>query len=304
LLSTWRTLIAGFILGSLITAGVVTASSIAASQGWQWEWRDWTGFGAGTTIKKSTTRLGGEKGKVERVTTTEEPQPGKTLWDILELSGSLAVPFLLIYLGTQIQKKEKDIAYTNLREEALQRYLDRVSEILIDKNVSSLDPNDASLETIKDVVRTRTLTVLRSLDNDGERKGSVIRFLVDADLLGMYFALDLSYANLQGAKLKGVNLSRAHLNNADLSDADLSDADLSHANLHDVNLSHADLSDVDLSGAELYNSNLDKAILVNAELTFAKLNGANFKDADLKGVTGLEPDQAQSAINLVFTSES
>ncbi len=277
--NNWRTLIAGVFLGSLITAGVFIFP-LAVSNNWQFQWADWTGIGEDKIIKTATERLGSDTGQIQRVTITEEPQPGKTLWDGLELAGSLAVPFLLVYLGNQIQKKDKELAYTNLREEALQGYLDRISAILIDNNVSSLDPSDPSLETIKDVVRTRTLTVLRSLDDDGERKGSVIRFLVDADLLSIYFAVDLSSANLKGVQLSGVNLSRAILSNADLSDADLSNADLSYANLRDANLQGADLSNTDLSGAELYNAALTRATLVNAELTSAKLNGAILSNVD------------------------
>ncbi len=111
----------------------------------------------------------------------------------------------------------------NLREEALQSYLDRVSDLLVNNKANSLEPNDSLLELIKDIVRTRTLTILRSFDNDGERKASVIRFLVDAELIRNweYIELDLSSASLKGAKLSGTQLSRALLSKADLSYADL-----------------------------------------------------------------------------------
>jgi uncharacterized protein YjbI with pentapeptide repeats len=296
LLSSWRLLITGFILGSVITAGIFITPSIVLNKTWTWKWASWVGIGEDKITKRTVERLGGENGSIQKVTFTDEPQPAKTLWDFLELSGSLAVPFLLLYLGHQIQKRDKEISEINLREEALQSYLDRISEILIDGKINSLDPNDSSLELIKDIVRTRTLTLLRSLDGDGERKGAVMRFLVDADLINSYLTLDLSSASLQGAKLSSVNLSRAYLSNADLSNADLSNADLSNADL-----SNADLSNADLTSTQMYSSTLNGANLTDSELTSAKLNGADFKGAKLSGVTGLEQDQVRSAVNLTFT---
>jgi hypothetical protein len=301
LFSSWRSLITGFIVGSVITTSIFITPSVVLNRTWTWKWADWIGIGEDKITKRAIERLGGENGPIQKVTLTDEPQPAKTLWDFLELSGSLAVPFLLLYLGNQIQNRDKERAELNIREEALQSYLDRISEILIDSKVNSLDPNDPSLELIKDIVRTRTLTLLRSLDGDGERKGAVIRFLVDADLINSYLTLDLSSANLRGAKLGGVNLSRAYLSNVDLSNADLSNADLSNTDLSNTDLNNADLSNADLTSAQMYSSRLNNANLTEAELTSAKLNGADFRNAKLSGVTGLERDQAGSAVNLTFT---
>lgn len=299
--SSWRSLITGFIVGFVITASIFITPSVVLNRAWTWKWAGWIGIGEDKITKRAIERLGGENGPIQKVTLTDEPQPAKTLWDFLELSGSLAVPFLLLYLGNKIQNRDKERAELNIREEALQSYLDRISEILINSKVNSLDPSDPSLELIKDIVRTRTLTLLRSLDGDGERKGAVIRFLVDADLINSYLTLDLSAANLRGAKLGGVNLSRAYLSNVDLSNADLSNADLSNTDLSNADLSNTDLSNADLTSAQMYSSRLNNANLTEAELTSAKLNGADFRNAKLSGVTGLERDQAESAVNLTLT---
>lgn len=295
-----RGVIAGFVLGTIITSGAFLIPPIFVSNSSAWRWADWTGVGEDKVISKATERTGGESGAIQKVTFTEVPQPGKTLWDFLGLSGSLAVPFLLFYLGSQIQKKDKEIAETNLREEALQGFLDRVSELLTTNKVNSLAPGDPLLELIKDIVRTRTLTILRSLGEDGERKGSVIKFLVEADLINSYFKLDLSSANLSGANLSDTNLSRASLGNANLSNANLSNTDLSNANLSNTDLSNTNLSSTDLTSTQFYSANLSNANLSNAELTNAKLNDANFKDATLKGAIGLEDDQVTVALNLHY----
>lgn len=278
----------GIILGSVITAGTFIIPSVMTSKVSSWKWPDWTGIGEDKIIKTSTEREGGEKGPIQKFTSTEEPRPKKTLWDVFLLSGTLgtlAVPFLLLYLGDQLQKKDKEIANVNLREEALQSYLDRVSEVLINNNVRSLELDSSLLKLIMDIVRTRTLTILRSLDKDGERKGNVIRFLVGAELISGYLKLDLSFANLKGAKLSNVDLSRACLSNADLSNADLSNADLDNADLIEANLGNADLSEAHLTSAKFYKAKLGKA----------KLRSADLAHANLKEAEGLTLEQVKSA---------
>jgi uncharacterized protein YjbI with pentapeptide repeats len=303
LFSHLRLLILGVALGSVITTGIFLIPPGLENRSWTWRWADWTGIGEDTIKKKSIERKGGEKGSIEKVVFTDEIQSGKTLWDFLELVSALAVPFLLLYLGNQLQQKDKEIADINLREEALQRYLDRVSDLLVNNKANSLEPNDSLLELIKDLIRTRTLTILRSLDNDGERKGSVIRFLIDAELIRNweYIELDLSSASLKGAKLSGTQLSRVLLSQADLSDADLndanlSDANLSNANLRNANLSNADLTSTDLTNADLRDTKLTNAKLTNANLSNADLTGADLRDTELsntilKDVKGLKKDR-------------
>jgi len=93
----------------------------------------WTGFGK-HAIKQTHER--DTTGKLVKF--TEEVQKGKTLWDILQLIG---VPAALVYgsflLNTrekrraeQREEEEQSRVEANLREEALQAYLDRISELL------------------------------------------------------------------------------------------------------------------------------------------------------------------------------
>jgi uncharacterized protein YjbI with pentapeptide repeats len=268
---------------------------------------DWTGVGEDKVIKKTTEKLGGENGKIQKFSLTEETHSGKTLWDILQLLSSLAVPFLLLYLGNKIQEKDKTIAATNLREEALQKFLDRVSDLLTTSQVRDGDPLP---ELTKDLLRTRTLTLLRSLGEDGQRKGSVIHFLNELELISaLEPKLELSNVDLTHAELSGTNLTRIKLNNANLSNANLSNSDLGNACLNNTNLSGAILTDTILTDTELNHSNLQNADLRNADLKGADLTGADLKGANLEGtdfngacvegVTGLEEAQCNLALNLL-----
>ena len=180
---------------------------------------------------------------------------------------------------------EKDIAATNQREEALQAYVERVSSLLIDKNLLSISAKfkdatgmdseqyDETTEEEKflfnsavKVLRAMTLSILRQLGDDATRKTSVIRFLIEAEIITK-LNLDLS----------GTNLSNTDLSRANLSNANLSNTDLSYANLFSANLENAVLTDADLS-----NASLNSAILINVDFTLAHLDGANLSWCDLR----------------------
>jgi uncharacterized protein YjbI with pentapeptide repeats len=245
-------------------------------------------------------------------------QRGKTLWDWLQL---LIIPAVLAVAGYFInltisrgeqeatkqraqsereaaekraetereiakQRYEQDqqIALDKQRQDLLQSYLDRMTELLLDKDLRSSQP-DAE---VRNVARARTLTVLPQLD--AQRKGNLIQFLSESKLLEIISLkdVDLSEAHLSSVDLSFANLSRVNLCRVNLSDANLRRANLSRANLSYANLSFADLGDANLSGAnlsfaELSGANLSFANLHGAELRDAILNNANLFVADLQG---------------------
>jgi hypothetical protein len=196
-------------------------------------------------------------------------------------------------LAREERDSDREIAEDRAREDVLQRYLDRMSELVLDKNLRDSKRGDA----VRATARARTLTALRSLD--GGRKGELVRFLCDSDLIGELVReeseydrveniIDLQFANLSGARLGSVNLVNANLFHANLSDANLHGANLSGANLvgaHLVNatLVIADLSGANLVGAHLVNATLFRATLVNADLSGTDLSGANLRGAILSG---------------------
>jgi uncharacterized protein YjbI with pentapeptide repeats len=234
---------------------------------------------------------------------------GKTLWDWLQL---LIIPIIFAIGGfwlNQIQKdrdekateaqKDRDEKATeaqkqreenaakerekleresredNQRETALQAYLDKMSELLLEKQLRK----SAEEDEVREIARARTLTVLRGLDPN--RKASVIQFLAESGLIDKkkcvisLFNANLSYANLSytnlnnttfyGATLSGATLSGDLLNGTDLSYATLSGATLSDADFSGADLSYATLSGADFSGADLSKANLGGAIGVNVE---------------------------------------
>jgi hypothetical protein len=166
-----------------------------------------TGFGKDETV--TTSERKDQQGNVIETITTTTAQDEKTLWDWL---GLLGVPVALAILGYVLQqfqqsradeqaKLENEIAKSNQREEALQNYLDRLSELLIDKKLivtatkiqavretqTEGDPTileeQELLNTAVDMIQTRTFSILRRLEQDAVRKGYVIEFLAGTEVI-------------------------------------------------------------------------------------------------------------------------
>ena len=219
----------------------------------------------------------------------------KTLWDWLQL---LIIPVVLTIGGfwlNQIQTSrqeqaaeqrvevERSIARDIRRETALPDYIDKMSELLIEKNLRSSQAGDE----IRIIARSRTLIALRELDAD--RKGSLLRFLYEARLINKdekEGILNLTGADLSAAQLSGVDLSRAKLSGADLGVANLYGANLSDADLRGCNFGEAIMTRANLSGADLSDADLSRANLSGANLQRAKVTQEQWEKAkSLKDAT-------------------
>ena len=321
--STKRSLLVRILLGTFILLFIL----IELKDG-KLQWRNGTGFEEGKIITTNIEKT--PDGKIIKTVITEKAEPGKTLWDLLQLAGTLAVPILIAILGFRFQEQqqqraidqaerekriaadraeqESQIAYEikmsetgraeiHLREEALQNYLDRIADVLIDKKLLALadrinfteegQEDKAVLLASLKLIRAWTLSILRRLDKDKDRKRSVIQFLVDADIVGK-LNLSLANTNLRQANLSGIDLSGVDLNSADLGGVNLSEANLSNANLSNANLNSAILSKTNLSKANLTKASLKNVYfytfevnLSGADLSKAQLGGANLSEANL-----------------------
>lgn len=267
---------------------------------------NWSGFGKDSnksvTIKEV---INPKDGKIVKLTeTTEIFQSGKTFWDWLGLASTLAIPIVLFQFELREQRRasqsaqeekeraekqaevEKAIADNSLREEALQSYIDRISQLLLEQNLKNLEPEYPLRNTALDVTRARTLSVLRMLD--GKRKGSLIEFLIDIELVSQ---LNLSEAYLHNADLKRVNLISVNLRGADLRNADLSGANLSGTNLSFTNLTGANLKGINLNGADLESASLNDAININPDRIKSAKNWEKAKyNDDFRAKLGLPPE--------------
>jgi uncharacterized protein YjbI with pentapeptide repeats len=153
------------------------------------------------------------------------------------------------------------------KHEALQAYLAKMSELLLDK---CLHKKSASYDATRVTARLQTLAVLERLD--AERKRTVLLFLREAQLINRYDRFELTTTGPE-------KLFYAHY--VGLGSADLSMADLERARL----TSKSGQDPVSLSGANLKGATLKKATLSGADLRGADLRGADLRGADLRPAT-------------------
>jgi uncharacterized protein YjbI with pentapeptide repeats len=309
---------------SLTVVGVVAVVIVVVKISEPVLWPGGVGLSKGESVATKTVESVGKnaQGQITKTVETTKIDDGKTLWDWLSLLG---VPLSLAILGYWLQQaqqkraeklaeEQRELAADETKEEVLQVYFDRLSVLLVDKNLLAIAAKVHATETqgtesqpqirataedrelldsAVDVIRARTLSILRRFENDSERKTSVIRFLIEADIVSK-LKLNLSGANLSGAdlsrtdlrdaNLSGANLSGADLSGTDLRDANLSRADLRDANLRGTNLSGADIGFAFLIGADFCSATLSGTDLTHSFLIGAKLNGAHLRCAYLEGV--------------------
>lgn len=237
-----------------------------------------------------------------------EPQKGfldKSV-QVAQLLGTLAVLGTLIFGVIQFnsnqeqsneQQQENAAQLLDEQHQAtLSGYLDDMSALVLQYNLT----NSQVGAPVRAIAVARTDTAVRSLD--GARKGTLIRYLWEANLIKEPEpVVTLFQVNLSGAIFTGSNLSQA-----DLSTNDLIDANFANANPNGVNLDGADLSGANLSAANLScfkgsgSGGISGAILnprsivtvictpsadpsLGANLVGADLSGADVRDADLIG---------------------
>jgi uncharacterized protein YjbI with pentapeptide repeats len=215
----------------------------------------------------------------------------RNLWDWIDL---LLVPTLLILLipgANWVVKKAQErqaqmkheIALDDQRETALRSYMDLMTVLIIEKGLLSKEDQGK----LRDLARVYTLDVLRCLD--GVRKGRVVQFLFDAELIySEDTIIELRGADLKGLRLEGANLRRISLSETILQDAYLDEVKLSGAKLMDVDLkgSHlqnAELIEADLSRGDMSGVDLRGTILTRANLHMAEMKGVDLRQAYLEG---------------------
>lgn len=207
-----------------------------------------------------------------------EFHPAKTVWDWLDL---LIVPAVIAggvyWLNRQERHAEREIAAERERENALQAYLDKMTELMLEKDLRASETGSES----RHIARARTLTALRILD--GKRKGVLVQFLHESRLITTGKAIiDMDKANLSQAHLRFANLKRAALCGVDLREAHLRWTDLRGADLRQVNFNKAELNRAELGGANLSGANLTEANLFGANLRGARLQQVDLTNADLQ----------------------
>jgi hypothetical protein len=180
---------------------------------------------------------------------------------------------------TEIRREiDSEIPLERQRQTTLEAYYDRMTALLLKEELLKSAEDDP----VRRIARAQTLATLSSLDD--KRKGQVIRFLYEADLINR-------------------NAVIVRLEEADLIGVDLSEVGLRGANLEGTSLYHANLRGTDLREADLSRTNLVGANLRGAKLDGAKLGGANLYMTEYNANTRWPEDFDPKAVRVFLVEE-
>jgi hypothetical protein len=239
--------------------------------------------------------------------TPEAPaRPAKTMWDWLQL---LIVPFVLALAAFGLNlaqgqrdrdeqrrqaKREQDVqnrraavertaAEDRARGDMLRTYLQQMSDLITDHHLRT-QPRRQPPTNAQALARTLTLVALRQLDP--LRKGHVVQFLMESDLImeerrGDFLEearVSIELADLRGATMPltlsaalsfhprtGESLRAANFDGADLRDADFRRRAVNGASFQMADLRGADFTDASISGSQYHGACLSGARFVRAQ---------------------------------------
>jgi uncharacterized protein YjbI with pentapeptide repeats len=286
------------VMARIVIILIIAIALITAAYTFHW---DWTGL---SSSPKKTVITEVIQSPQKKVTTTEEDQPAKTVWDWLQLLAALAIPVVVGLGAAYITKRQSDISEANRQQqhntdtqiadqrqqdEFLQIYFDKMSELLLEKGLR----NSQASDEIRHIVQALTFSALRRLNATHNR--TLLDFLFGSDLL--HRTADKGIIELQNANLSKVELDDADLHQADLRGANLFNAQLHQANLQGADLQKADLRYANLTEAKLQGANLTGAILIGADLQKADLQEAILTTDQLKGANNVTTDQLTQIIS-------
>lgn len=214
---------------------------------------------------------------------------GKTLWDWLDLLGTIAVPIVLAFIGVYFTKAEnrraQKLADQRSQDSSLQWYFSQMGALLIDKGLRT----ERDTTAVRNTAAAYTSAALEAVGPDYKR--SILGFLYKANLIFKNkVVVSLGGTNLREAKLQGVGLCtrrgtvetlfRAEQEGVypvelmrPTAEASLIGVDLRGATLSGADLGGCDLSFADLRGADLTDTKLDDACLIGAKVTDEQLRG-------------------------------
>jgi len=206
-------------------------------------------------------------------------ESAKTLFDWLKL---LIIPLSLGLLGWSYKESEKVKAKKSeeerSRNETLNSFFNVITDLLQNHDLAG-QPN---VQT-RAMAKTRINMTLSQLD--GDRKGQVLQFLYESDLIDTNPKLRLLGANFNDSMLDQIVLGNSEIRGAYFKNASIQNANLNGIILNSSNLEKANLSGSLVENADFGYTNLRKCRLKNMDLTSVDFVGANLTKANLKGST-------------------
>lgn len=206
-------------------------------------------------------------------------QDVKKLWDWLDL---LIIPLSIAIIGWIYKENEKlrdsKKEFENKQNETLDSYFRVISDLIIKSHLLDNKLNSES----KIIARTRTIVAIENLNS--ERKGQVLQFLHESNLINN--VIELLGANFKSSEVSGIVLRnttikgvyfcdskfiKSYLDNSDLTSCDFTNTDFSDSSMQNTNLSYTKLINCKLVNIDLTTVNFEGVDLTNADLSNSKI---------------------------------
>jgi len=231
----------------------------------------------------------------------------KSFWDWLQL---LIVPLMLalgaFYLNSAADFRDYQIAQERKQQEILTDYFSKMQGLIVETKKSKQTPGSKEsnseerlLTEFRPTAQALTLSVLEQLD--GERKGKVITYLAESQLITVdnnkpYPQPEI---NLYGANLKGMVLNDVDqvetvdkkplgvvIDKADITNSNIKNVKLFEGSqLRESDFSEANLTDVYFTGADMQGAKFIKSQMTNVDLSNTNLTSANFDNVETTKIT-------------------
>jgi uncharacterized protein YjbI with pentapeptide repeats len=258
----------------IIAALLVFAILIIGTRPWV-VWPNFVGTVAETITTTTHYKSGRGEQKVREIETVRERQR-VTFWHLV---GALFIPLagglLVAWGGFKFNQKQRErdevIENKQAQDNAIQAYLDQMSDLLVDRHLRSL-PKGSDIHKLAEA---KTVDILLGLDSERKRRP-----------LKLVYGLGLINNRLHTAERDGAPLDVENLNpnNPDTGERDGALLDLENLSLDHADLTELSLRDACLRFADLRGANLQGSDLSGADLSYADLRGANLTNTDLSAV--------------------
>lgn len=220
----------------------------------------------------------------------EKIEPAKTLFDWLDL---LIIPLSIGLLGWLYKEAEKSktkkIEEERARSESLNSFFNIITDLLKDHDLSGTPSKQT-----KAMAKTRINVTLSQLD--GGRKGQLLQFLYESDLIDISPKMKLLGANFNDSILDQIVLGGSEIRGAYFKNATIKEANLNGIILNSSNLENANLSGSLVDNSDFGYTNLKNSVMKNMNLTTVDFTGADLTNADLSGST-IKQSQLDSIFN-------
>ncbi|MEM6255724.1 MAG: pentapeptide repeat-containing protein [Cyanobacteria bacterium P01_D01_bin.156] len=238
-------------------------------------------------------------------------QPDPTRWEIWKqvfwsLVSVIGVPLALLLVSHEIEQANEATAQNTREAESIDAYVDSVGELLLNIDIEQADPSK-----IERLIRSKTLLVTRQINPN--RKGQVVRFLYDQELIFSEQEVQRrqqEITNAQSLQQTTERLEEVPPQELAESQSPQKTTEEIEDTFHQVNLGGLDLVGVNLNsafipGINLANTTMQKANLSNTNLVRADFTGADLNRADLSGadLSSATLDGSNLA-NAVFTDDT